>query len=160
MKIAIITDIHDNIWNLEKAMSSLSSNKDIEAVINCGDIFSPFVIKQLGRLKKRQYLVFSNSDIKNSVLVDRCREVGIEFFKDFGELELGGKRIGFTHEERLAKKLKGFDAVFYGHLHEYKLERDSDGTLLVCCGEIMGRKIPACYVVYDTNTEEVKKIEI
>jgi len=160
MIIAIITDIHDNIWNLERIINSINSDENIKVVVNCGDLCSPFVIKQLGSLKKKQYLVFSASDLGNNRLIEKCKEENIETFQDFGELEIDGKKIGFAHEERLARKLKGFDVVFYGHLHQYKVERDSDGTLLVCCGEVMGRKIPACYVTYDTKTEEVKKVEV
>jgi len=36
MKIAILSDIHDHIWNLEKVLKELSMT-NIEAVIYCGD---------------------------------------------------------------------------------------------------------------------------
>ncbi len=159
MKIAIITDIHDNIWNLEKAIKKINYNHEVELVINCGDICSPFIIKQLGDLEKKQLIVFSDRDLTPSIL-NKCKEKGIKFFKDFGELEIDGKKIGFTHKERLAKRLKGFDVIFYGHLHQYKVGKANDNTLLVCCGEIMGRKINPCFTLYDTETEEVKKIEL
>jgi putative phosphoesterase len=160
MEIAIIADIHDNIWNLERVVDSINSDGSIETVINLGDLRSPFIVKQLAQLNKKQYMVFSVPDLGDGRLEEACKKAGIEYFQDFGELEIDGKKIGFTHEERLARRLKGFDVVFYGHLHQYKVERASDGTLLVCCGEVMGRKMPACYVTYDTKTEEVKKVEV
>ena len=160
MKLAIITDIHDNVWNLEKAIKSINADKDIGAVINCGDLRSPFVIKQLAAIDREQYLVFSAPDLGDNRLPEACRKTGIEFFQDFGELEFEGKRIGFTHKERLARRLKGFDVVFYGHTHEYKAQKLDDGTLLVCCGEIMGRKMQPCYITYDPVTDEVNKINL
>jgi Icc-related predicted phosphoesterase len=38
MKIAAITDIHNSFSNLARAIRNTNINKEIEVVINCGDI--------------------------------------------------------------------------------------------------------------------------
>ena len=46
MKIAILSDIHDHIWNLEKAKKLIAKN-GCEAVVFCGDMCAPFTTKIL-----------------------------------------------------------------------------------------------------------------
>ncbi|MHA2069410.1 MAG: YfcE family phosphodiesterase [Candidatus Thorarchaeota archaeon] len=158
MKIAAITDIHNNSSNLARAIRSINANSEIEVVINCGDIGSPKIIQRLNDLDKKQYIVLSTPDSRNIALIDACCRTGIDYFCDYGEVEIDGKKVGFSHEKMLAMKRKGCDVVFYGHSHNYKVEV-VDGILFVCCGEIMGRRIPACYAVYDTQTGEVEKVD-
>ena len=38
MKIAILSDVHDNIWKLETLLASLEA----QALIFCGDFCAPF----------------------------------------------------------------------------------------------------------------------
>ena len=44
MKIAVLSDTHDNIWKLAQAMPHLAA---ADAVIHCGDLIAPFMIKRL-----------------------------------------------------------------------------------------------------------------
>jgi hypothetical protein len=41
LKIAVLSDSHDNIWALDEALNLM---RDAEAVIHCGDLIAPFVI--------------------------------------------------------------------------------------------------------------------
>jgi hypothetical protein len=41
MKIGILSDIHDNLWNLRAALGGLG---EADALICCGDLCSPFVV--------------------------------------------------------------------------------------------------------------------
>ena len=60
MKIAIISDIHDHRVMLKKALSQL---QDTEAMICCGDLCSPFIMKQLGEEYHHPiHIVFGNND--------------------------------------------------------------------------------------------------
>lgn len=43
MKIAVLSDIHDNIWNLEKVLKQVKK-KGCKAIIFCGDFVSPIVL--------------------------------------------------------------------------------------------------------------------
>ena len=46
MIVAIMSDSHDNIWNLRKAVDIV---KDSQAglIIHCGDFIAPFMLKEL-----------------------------------------------------------------------------------------------------------------
>jgi putative phosphoesterase len=158
MKVAAITDIHNDSRNLARAIRSINADAEIGVVVNCGDIGGYKIVDQLAGLEKEQYIVFSRSDLSGIGVVEGCGRAGIEYFLYFGQIEVGGKRIGFSHEKLNTGKCRGFDVLFYGHLHTYKVQV-VDGGLVVCCGEIMERKIPACYAVYDTQTGEVEKID-
>lgn len=158
MKIAAITDIHGDSSNLARAIRSINGDVGIGVVVNCGDIGGYKIVDQLAGLEKEQYIVFSRSDLSGIGVVEGCGRAGIEYFFGFGQIEVGGKRIGFSHEKVNSGKYHGFDVLFYGHLHTYKVEV-VDGGLSVCCGEIMERTMPACYAVYDTKTGEVEKVE-
>ena len=46
MRVAILSDIHDNVWSLSAALGAVS---EADALICCGDLCSPFIIHQLGR---------------------------------------------------------------------------------------------------------------
>ena len=159
MKVAGISDIHDSMVNLARLINNINSRSDIEIVINCGDLLGRAVIEKLAELKKEQYVVFSGLDERGDGLAGACLKAGITCFYDHGEVNAAGKRIGFTHTNSDAKMMNGFDVVFYGHLHDYRIE-NIRGCLFVCCGEILGRRISPCYVVYDTQTGEVEKVVI
>jgi len=69
MRIAILSDIHDNIWNLHAAMHwllSLSGDEAIDSLICCGDLCSPFVMVIIVDYCKERSLpidlVFGNND--------------------------------------------------------------------------------------------------
>ncbi|MDP7133117.1 MAG: metallophosphoesterase family protein, partial [Planctomycetota bacterium] len=61
MKIAIMSDSHDNIWKLEAALEKAAGS---DAIIHCGDLCSPFIIDRLGRLsnEKPVHVVWGNNE--------------------------------------------------------------------------------------------------
>ena len=46
MIIAVMSDSHDHIWNIRKALKIIES-KGGEAIIHCGDFVAPFMLKEL-----------------------------------------------------------------------------------------------------------------
>ncbi len=61
MNIAIISDSHDNIPNMEKFLDWANDN-EIEMIIHCGDIAAPAVVKKVlaEKFKGPIHLVFGN----------------------------------------------------------------------------------------------------
>jgi len=45
MKIAVLSDIHDNIWKLEEGLKSIENINDVQAMVFCGDLCAPFTLK-------------------------------------------------------------------------------------------------------------------
>ena len=59
MKIAILSDIHDNIWKLETLLAELEA----DALIYCGDFCAPFTLAQMGEgFDGQVHAVFGNND--------------------------------------------------------------------------------------------------
>ena len=69
MKLAIISDIHDNVWKLEAALKRIRELKP-DALLCCGDLCSPFVVGLLKRALHDEpagvlvpvHVVFGNND--------------------------------------------------------------------------------------------------
>ena len=60
MKIAILSDIHDNIVALRAA---LERARGAETVLCCGDLCSPFVVPELGNgFSGPVHVVFGNNE--------------------------------------------------------------------------------------------------
>jgi len=61
MEIAIFSDIHDNLKNLELAINQIK-DRGINKLIYCGDFCAPFVMKQLGQSGLEIHAVWGNND--------------------------------------------------------------------------------------------------
>ena len=75
MKIGIISDSHDNIWKLEKALETLQST---DVVLHCGDLIAPFIIKRLkaGLGDRPVHVVWGNNDGDKRLLTQFAQEAG------------------------------------------------------------------------------------
>ena len=106
MKIAIVSDSHDNIPNIEKMLDWVNKN-DIEMMIHCGDLSAPSVlVKELGpKFKKPIHFIHGNiADREMNTEVARGFK-HITLHGDQGELEIDGKKIAFCHYPNEAKEL-------------------------------------------------------
>ncbi len=61
MKIGIISDSHDNLPNIRKALALLKS-RGAEALIHTGDIVAPFSVKEILKFGGPVYGVFGNNN--------------------------------------------------------------------------------------------------
>jgi len=161
MKIAVLSDIHDNIWNLEEVLKRVKKEK-YQAIIFCGDFCAPFSAVMLAESKLPVYAVLGNSyDVSNTL-----RATGdfnnFNLFSEMGEVELDKKRIALCHYPKLARGLAftgEYDAVFYGHDHKTSSELINK-TLLANPGEIMARYGKCTFGIYDTKLGRFKTREV
>jgi hypothetical protein len=103
MKIAIISDIHDNLVNLEKCLSWCERNK-IQRLVCCGDVTNSETLKFLSdNFKGIIYLVRGNMEIYDEVEVEQHNN--IEYLGRIGKVELGGKIAGICHEPAYITKI-------------------------------------------------------
>lgn len=162
MKIAILSDTHDNIWKLDDALGMMG---EAEALIHCGDLCSPFVIKHLGKGAggRPVHIVWGNND-GDQFLISRVAAgyPSVKLHGQFAELTLDGVRIAVNHYPEIARPLAAggrFDLVCYGHDHTAHLETLGE-SLLLNPGEIMGMKGRRTFAWFDTATRQVRFAEV
>ena len=174
MKIAIISDTHDNLPNLKKAIAFIKKEK-IKTIIHCGDIFKPETIKEgLKNYKGKTYIIFSPADADFSGIPRNAFKgmSRVKIYEEFGEFRKDGKRIAFCHFPEIAKNLAdtqklapyraakggsgaGYDLVFYGHTHK-PWEEKIGKTRLVNPGNLAGIFYKPTFAIYNTKTDKLE----
>ena len=160
MKVAILSDVHDNIWKLETLLAGLEA----DALIFCGDFCAPFTLAQIGEgFDGPVHAVFGNNDGDQFLLARVASKwPHVTLHGQFCELELDGRRVAVTHYPQIGKALArggGYDLVCHGHSHERLIKRVGN-TLQVNPGEVMGRLGPSTYALYDTVSGEASFVEV
>jgi putative phosphoesterase len=162
MKIAVLSDIHDNIWNLEKVLKRLKKEK-CEAIIFCGDYCAPFVVKLILELKLPTYAIFGNVDGAHYEITKLTVDLPFYHqFKEMAEIELNKKIIAICHHPKLAYGLATtgeYDVVFYGHTHKAE-QKTIRKTLLANPGEIHGGMGRVLFGIYNIDSGKFEIIEV
>lgn len=167
MQIAIVSDIHDNLTHLE-AVLKYCKEHEITQMICCGDFCSPFVAKKLGESGLQVDAVFGNNDgdrfqiSQISQLFPNIKLHGEYIGDEDCLMVLDGVRIGVTHYPFYAKtmvKTGWYDAVFYGHTHEFHKQKYGQ-ALLLNPGEVAGIFNAPSFAVYDTHLRGSEKINL
>jgi putative phosphoesterase len=156
MRIAILSDIHDNIWKLETLLGSLEA----EVVIFCGDFCAPFTLAQIAEgFSGPIHSVFGNNDGDLFLLARVASQFPhVKLHGEFAELTLDTRRVAVTHYPAMGRALAQggvYDLVCHGHSHERVIEQEGN-TLRVNPGEVMGRFGTSTYAVYDTATGQAE----
>lgn len=161
MKIAIVSDSHDNLPNIQKMLNWVNKNK-IEMMIHCGDLAAPSVIvKELGP-KFSGPIHFIHGNVADRELNQKVANdfKHITCHGDTGELEVEEKKIAFCHypaeAEELAQTGK-YNLIFYGHDHK-PWEKQINKTKLLNPGTLAGMFNKATFAVYDTKTDKAELI--
>ncbi len=163
MKIAVVSDSHDHIWNMRR-MVEQANEAEVEVMIHCGDLISPFMLEELDLFKGHIHLIHGNNSGDQVLLMKRLRsrEVQVTFHGWLGQIEAGGLRLAFVHAPDIALAIArsgDFDMVFFGHTHLWRQEQVGD-TVLLNPGEIMGKKEPAGWALIETESRVIDHVLI
>jgi len=173
MKIAIVSDTHDNLATTGKALQWLKKEK-IKLLIHCGDVSSPAMLKETSKqFKGKIHLILGNigpvgiNTKKDPFGIKTSGIKNVEFYGQIGQLKVGDKKLAFVHEPAKAKELAltgKYDLVFYGHTHqpgEEKVVTNNHNCRLVNPGTLAGMFNKATFAVYNTKTDllELKLVE-
>ena len=159
MQIGIISDIHDNITTLKQALVQL---QDTDALICCGDLCSPFIIKHLGEgYSKKIHIVFGNNDGDLYRITQNAQPFDhIQLHGEMAELAFDGCRFGVNHYDTIGRVFADsnrYDVVCYGHNHQFELSQVGD-TSIINPGEICGALTgTSSFVIYDTQARSAEK---
>jgi len=156
MRIGIISDTHDNLPMIKKALAAFAARK-CEALIHAGDIISPFAAKVLKAAKLPIYAVYGNNDGERKGLADLLPGIC-----DSPRLvELDGRKILVAHSITQVPEpaRAGVDLVVVGHTHVAGLERTKPLVLNPgeCAGWLYGKHSVA---VLDTARMAIEEITL
>lgn len=140
-QLAILSDTHDQIANLQAAIRYCNEN-GVDVVAHCGDLISPFMLKQLGKFNGAVHLVYGNNVGDQHLISTRCETEypNITHHGVFGDFSVDDYRIGLTHYPNQAERLasqSAYDIVCYGHSHKNNIGF-VDQTLLINPGHMLG----------------------
>jgi putative phosphoesterase len=168
MKVAVISDIHDRVSNLEKMLGRLEQSRP-DVLLCCGDVTRPETLLRMAGFPAPVHFCLGNCD--GPELLSSSRGTGnlIPARTPVGRLKVGPGSIAFTHFPDLARREASSGkrmAVFYGHTHRLKSERiysedQKAGCLVANPGDIQGRfgNRPSA-LIWDSETDELRWEEI
>jgi len=161
MKVAVISDSHDSISNLKKAVN-LAKEKGAEVLFHCGDLISPFMVPILGEFPGDVHLILGNNRGDVYLLTQNIKKYpNVNFYGEQAFLEVKGFKIAMVHYPKIAYALAltgEYDFVFCGHTHVYEV-KEVGNTLVINPGEILGKEGNPSFVVIDLNTKDLEKVE-
>jgi uncharacterized protein len=135
MKMGILSDSHDNLPAISKAVA-LFNDAEVHLVVHAGDLVSPFVSIPLRNLRVEFTAVFGNNDGERlglyNIFKGRIQRPPHEF-------QFGGKKILLMHEPDnldLLADTGHYDAIIYGHTHVPDVRKKR--TLVINPGECGG----------------------
>ncbi len=160
MKIAIISDIHDNLVNLQKCLNYIN-NKNIRQTICCGDVTNKGTLEFLNKnFPAPIHLVRGNMEVYNGD--DLMGLDNIKYYGRTGIFKIGEYALGFCHEPYLIETLARAgkcDMIFYGHTHKPWTEK-KEGILTINPGNIAGTMYRATFAVWDTDNGKLELINL
>jgi uncharacterized protein len=167
MKMAIVSDIHDNVWTLKAALMQL---QDASILLCCGDLCSPFIVGLMAEaFRGTIHIVEGNNEgdwRRISQAAHKFPNVHLhgELFED----EIDGRRIAMNHYPNIALPLAlsgRYDLVCYGHDHRFAIEQ-SGNTLSLNPGALLGydpvsnQDIAATFILYDTQLHQAAGYQV
>ncbi|MGB2783826.1 MAG: metallophosphoesterase [Atribacterota bacterium] len=161
MKIGIISDTHDNLPQIRKAVEVFNREK-VELVLHAGDFVSPFTFLEFKNLNCPLKGIFGNNDGDKLFLQEKSKGIG-ELCPAPYNVNINSKNVIMLHKEKLIDALaesQKYDVIIYGHTHRTDL-RKIRKTLIInpgeCGGWLTGKSTIA---LLDLETLEAKIIEL
>ncbi len=158
-KIAILSDSHDNIWNLEKALAQVNA-QGADVLLHLGDLVAPFIVAQLAEAFAGPiHIIEGNNDGDGRLQLQVASKFPhVTLHGPYAELSIGGRQVAMIHYPEPARRIAQsgqFDLVCYGHNHLQNWEQIGE-CFLVNPGEVMGRFGAPSWGLYDCDQHVYK----
>jgi len=167
MKIAIVSDSHDNVPNIDKMLAFCKKEK-IETIIHCGDVCASDTLEYLAdNFTGEIWWTSGNVHGELDVMVGFQKNLPkLHYLKDNSLVVIPNVvlKIGLTHFPDVAKQMaetKKYDFVFHGHTHQ-PWETTVGNCKVVNPGTLAGMFNKATFAVLNTETKnlELKLLEL
>ena len=133
MRIAVMSDLHDNIPAWDMLLVELTK-QHIKILINCGDTVTAAVLRRMSANFTGQiHTVFGNNSDQESEMIASQDLENVIHHGERGGVELAGKRIGFVHYPEVAEAMVRtgeFDLACHGHTHFKRWEKINECYIL------------------------------
>lgn len=129
MLIGVLSDTHDNLDNLGRAVD-LFNDRKVSHLLHAGDFTSPFTWRVIQHFKGDFTGIFGNNDGDRLFLRKLFSD---RIFPQPHRLTLHDRKIVLLHEPDVAEAVAAsgyFDLVVYGHTHEAMLRKFGSSLLL------------------------------
>ncbi len=125
MKIGLISDTHDKIQNIRKAVR-IFNDKHVDLVIHAGDFVNPIAVESLAGVKL-VVGVLGNNDTDLAGLTSTFDKIHGELKGEIFETVYDGLKFAIYHGTNLAKreqiiKSGKYDVIIYGHTHRKDID--------------------------------------
>lgn len=156
-KLAVISDVHDNLANLAKALTYIKNNK-IDFLICTGDLQSLEAWQELNQLDMPIFAAKGNADDT----LDLNQLKNLKIWQSFGEIELNGKKILFSHYPEIIKKILDqkpnyYHLALHGHTHQ-PWEEIYQGSKILNAGNVANIRYNPTFAIIDLDTLRAKLI--
>jgi len=169
MIVGVMSDTHDNLRNIDRAIEVLNK-EGVDIVVHCGDFIAPFVIKRLGNLNSKLVGVFGNNDGDKKLLLTFAEKFGFELYNQPREVKLNDRKLLILHGlggvettktiVRAIAQSSEYDVVIYGHTHQSEVIKIGN-TLVLNPGEVFGMLSgKSTLALLDLERLEAKLIEL
>jgi uncharacterized protein len=159
MKIGLISDTHDNIENIQKAVGEFN-NRYVDIVLHAGDFVSPIAVESFAGVKLVGILGNNDTDILG--LTSAFNKIDGELKGEIFEGVYDGMELVIYHGTSSSKKeflieSGKYDMVICGHTHR-KANNKIGRTLVVNPGTAKGWffGFSATIAVFDTHSRIIE----
>ncbi len=163
MKIGILSDTHNNLENLMRALHLLRL-ADVDTLIHCGDLTDPELLRQIAGF--RVLYVFGNgdtsqSDIREGVLaLHPAGFAGHTFTGEVGAVKIAAAHGHLSGAIDSLVHSGQYTYVFRGHSHLHQDEQIG-ATRLINPGALGGTKRePRQFCILDLQTGDAQFVEV
>ncbi|MCD6080682.1 MAG: metallophosphoesterase [Candidatus Omnitrophica bacterium] len=155
MKIGLLSDTHDNLPKIAKAVEFFNKNR-VELVIHAGDFVAPFSILSFEKLNCEWIGVLGNNDGEKEGLIKKSKN---RIKQGPISLVLDNKKLIVIHDIENYDN-EHADIIIFGHTHKPEVKKIG-GRLLINPGEASGwLSGKATIAVVELDSLNVNIIEI
>ncbi len=159
MLIGIMSDTHDDMSAIKRAVDSLNS-ENVSHVIHAGDLVSPFTFEIFNDLRCGFTAIFGNNDGDKILLKQKS---GGNIHHQPLILTFDEKKVVVVHEPDLVDALSDsghFHAVVHGHTHLPGIRKRGD-VLIINPGKVARlHKGDSTLAILDTKAMQARIIQI
>ncbi len=169
MKIGIISDTHEQVDNIKKAVKVFNKEK-VGCVYHAGDICSPSVLHLFGELNCKIKVVFGNND-KDVFKHLKYKPDNMSFHDVLLTETVNGKKLCMLHGDPVDVvnaifESKQYDIIIKGHTHVAEIKQN-EKTIMINPGNLFGpysdftkKYTKPSVAVYDFKTNKARIIEL